>query len=294
MKRSKERVAKADGDKDKVFRLTDIDPEFVSLVRAGANRQKQFMVVKEEKDGEVSKAIPPVIPGRVSPRTPGNVCQFCGAPVTHGAKTCPKCGRILTFASDDEKTGENANDTADDTNQDAPPADGQDGAAVSDTDRVDSGKTSDGTEATPKDASDLASWLNEAGEQIEELSLDIAIQNALDAQAVDQAKSGHQSDQAQEIGTTAAPAVTKEVDPGERERAAKLEAELVKTRRDNLALKAKNARLAAAAVGKSSVILTGEVTSRQQKTGTKTPTSPSRGAFSRGGDIAAAVTRGEN
>lgn len=41
-------MGKQDDDK-KVYRLTEIHPEFVSLVRAGANRQDSFMVVKSEE-----------------------------------------------------------------------------------------------------------------------------------------------------------------------------------------------------------------------------------------------------
>lgn len=237
MKRRKNRIAKADGDKDKdkTFRLTDIDPEFVSLVRAGANRQRSFMVVKEDAESggtnENHDTQPAVAPAAVE-----------------GLE-----------------------------------AEGHTGSS----------KKSDGTETSPGGATDLASWLTEATGQLEELSLDIAIQRALDAQAVDNAAAGQASKQAHEIETTAAPAVKQEDEAESMEKAARLEAELAKTRRENLALKAKVARLSAATVGKSSVILTGEVTSKQNQADGKPQPSPSRGAFNRGGDMAAAVTQNQ-
>lgn len=56
MKVNTERViinkAAGDEDEDALYRLTDIEPQFVSLVTAGANRQKKFQVVKaDEGDG---------------------------------------------------------------------------------------------------------------------------------------------------------------------------------------------------------------------------------------------------
>lgn len=43
------RFQKADGNKEPgLFRLTDIQPHFVALVTAGANRQKKFQVVKDD------------------------------------------------------------------------------------------------------------------------------------------------------------------------------------------------------------------------------------------------------
>jgi hypothetical protein len=51
------KIAKADGkpEDDKIYRLTEIEPQFVSMVTAGANRQKKFQVVKAD---EVNKAVP--------------------------------------------------------------------------------------------------------------------------------------------------------------------------------------------------------------------------------------------
>lgn len=39
----------ADNDGETIFRLTDIEPQFVSLVTAGANRQRKFQVVKADE-----------------------------------------------------------------------------------------------------------------------------------------------------------------------------------------------------------------------------------------------------
>lgn len=55
--KERSKIVKADGgapDGKPVARLTDLDVEFVSLVRAGANRQNSFMVVKRD----TSKAVP--------------------------------------------------------------------------------------------------------------------------------------------------------------------------------------------------------------------------------------------
>lgn len=83
------RIAKANGKPDdKVYRLTDIEPQFVSLVTAGANRQKKFQVVKADEAG--------LGPGGVC------VCIECGNEEPHetGIKcndlTCSKCGGNMT------------------------------------------------------------------------------------------------------------------------------------------------------------------------------------------------------
>jgi len=57
MKSQRVKINKADGDSGDgtIFRLTEIEPQFVSLVTAGANRQKKFQVVKAD-DGETSGA----------------------------------------------------------------------------------------------------------------------------------------------------------------------------------------------------------------------------------------------
>jgi hypothetical protein len=388
MKRRKDRIAKAGDDKskDKVFRLTDIDPEFVSLVRAGANRQRAFMVVKAEEDvdeaedpipedfdeGQLGEYLTEKFTG--SPRNrfgthssykfKGNYAKAwmlhfsqhaqgkpdavstgpirgtvrrvemiaaamkpaCKLPTTdvidaRGGAESPVSGDYPETPaayglSEWDKPKDDADREgmklscsdlevikraalaevkrrAEDAEKNAAAIEDACGGKPKDEDKKGGRKKSDDTEKPPKDATDLASWLSEATEQLEGMSLDIAIQNALDAHAVDKAAPVQPSDPAQEIAVTAAPAVEKGERPEDRERAARLEAELAKARRENLALKAKNARLSAATIGKSSVILTGEVTSRQQKAEKKPQTSPSRGAFNRGGDIAAAVARGE-
>jgi hypothetical protein len=385
MSRNRRTIRKAEDDKDKVFRLTDIDPEFVSLVRAGANRQRAFMVVKADADGDgVEDPIPEDFDdGQMveylaekftgSPRNrfgthssykfKGNYAKAWmlhfsqhaeGKPdsVSTGplrgtvrrvemiaAAMNPVCKLPTTDAIDARGGAESPisgeypeTPAAYGLNEwDAPKDDADregmklscsdlevikraalaevkrraadeemNAAAVADAcggkpdneDRKGPRKTSDGTETPPKDAPDLASWLNEAGEQLEDLSLDIAIQRALDAHAVDKSSPDPKSEPAHEIEPTAAPAVTKAEVSDEKERVARAEAELAKARRENIALKAKAARLSAT-IGKSSVILTGEVTSKQKDADKKPNPSPSRGTFNRGGDIAAAVTRNE-
>lgn len=47
----KTKTSKENGDEDEIHRLTEMDVEFVSLVRAGANRQNSFLVVKTEDAG---------------------------------------------------------------------------------------------------------------------------------------------------------------------------------------------------------------------------------------------------
>jgi len=58
MKPSKQVIVKADATSEVEARLTEMDVEFVSLVRAGANRQTKFMVVKQEDGGEVEEVKP--------------------------------------------------------------------------------------------------------------------------------------------------------------------------------------------------------------------------------------------
>lgn len=65
---------------ERIYRLEDIDAQFVSLVHAGANRQKEFLVVKAER------------------------CNACGAMVTlgpDGYARCEKCGNLVRKKSDD-------------------------------------------------------------------------------------------------------------------------------------------------------------------------------------------------
>ncbi len=57
MKVTKQVIAKADVDTEVEARLTDLDVEFVSLVRAGANRQTKFMVVKEEGEKDDAEEV---------------------------------------------------------------------------------------------------------------------------------------------------------------------------------------------------------------------------------------------
>ena len=50
MKRNRVKIEKSEEGEEKkqIFRLTDIEPQFVSIVTAGANRQKKFQVVKAD------------------------------------------------------------------------------------------------------------------------------------------------------------------------------------------------------------------------------------------------------
>ena len=339
------KIAKAkpesDDDKDKVFRLTEIDPEFVSLVRAGANRQRSFMVVKS--DEEAAKAVPGedatpedkraaqqarATEYGIEAREDGNLSYPADDPTTEtlygdpvnlmypfgGADNKADVERLKNalarFAQARDEYQEKASKVkileriveaalaagvdvgyqeGDDIYEALPAGLRERMTGMEAGDQEGSGKKSDGNEGTPGGAVDLASWLEGAEEKVSELSLDLAIQAALATQSVDNAAPAQASSKAQEIEPAAAPAVTKAGEEGteSRKRIADLEAELAKARKDNIALRAKAAR-ASAVVGKSSVILTGEVTSRQQRPGVEKQ-SPSKGAFQSGGDIAAAV-----
>lgn len=225
MKRKVTKIQKADAPtQEEVFRLTEIVPEFVSLVQTGANRQREFMVVKEDGNVQGDPA-EPVIP------------------------------------------------------------------ETSDTGEQNIGK--DSGEGTPhEDAIDLASWLTEAGDKLDEISLELSLQAAIDSEPVVQPdvtpESNHEVD---EIAPTDPPPVKKageEAAVKDSKKIAELEKGLEQFRRENIALKAKAARLSAS-VGKSSVLLTGEVSAMTHKSDEENP-SPSRGEFGRGGDIAAALS----
>jgi len=246
MKRSKNsaKIAKAKDDKkgDKLFRLTDIEPEFVSLVQAGANRQKTFMVVKEDAEQVVPNAA-----------TDNDIC----AALPIDPKECIQ-------GTDDANKNNDGNE---------PPGNG----------------------SPEKDAVDLASWLDEAGTKVDALALDHAVAAALNTPAeVPAVDVGETSKEAHEIEDAAAPAATEVEKKADEERLSKmhqLEDKLKKAEREIVSLKAKNARLSKD-VGKSSVILTGEVTAKGlQNEEDNENTSPSRGAFLSGGDIAAAVAK---
>lgn len=285
------RISKADSNSgdEKVFRLTAIEPEFVSLVRAGANRQKQFQVIKAEEM---------------------YVCPECGhkmAAASDAAATvaCPKCDGTMKLTQVDESKGgdatgkESESAEAANDNETTGPANGQEGTGKT------GGEEDDGSEAdggsTEGSGNDLSSWLDEAGAEVETLSLDHAIQRALDGQSdSDAGDPKPTATKAQQIEDAGAPPVVAEEeaeeDGGESERRiAELEAELAKTqgelrkaRHELTKARAKAARLAKG-VGQSSVMLTGEVTTKGDQPGTGDE-SPTKGAFRSGGDIAAAVS----
>jgi len=415
-------IAKGDkpegDDEEKTFRLTGIEPDFVALVTAGANRQREFQVVKSDEQG--------LGPGGKC------VCTECGFEMEHATgmkcneQKCPKCGAAMTRKDDGEDeipedfdmdameehlakfTGSPRNrfgthssykfkgnyaeawklhfsqhaggkpgaaatgpirgtvrrvemiaaamkpvcklPTTDDIpargGDDSPltgtypetpsayglsawdkPEDEKDRegmklscsdlevikraalaevkrraedaekknesgkAGDSDADEGD-GNNNDGSGNSDTDAIDLTSWLEEAGDKVDDLSLDNALQRALDAQADDDSDASASSKEA-EINNTDSPTVAKvgeEVQDEEDPRDAKiaeLEAKLKKQSRELNKAKAKSARLAKG-VGQSSVMVTGEFTSAdRQQPGEQE--SPSKGTFSSGGDMSAAV-----
>ncbi len=262
-------ISKDDGEaeKNKVFRLTDIEPEFVSLVRAGANRQKNFQVVKEdEQDGVDGKY----------------VCESCGHEETHEAGVkcdelkCSKCSGAMTPKKD---------------NDGDPPGQAAAGKKTGDDGGDGNGTDGDGTEGSE---TDLSSWLDEAGTKVELLSLDLGIQRALDSQSDGDADpTMSTAPKAHKIDSGAPPVVAKEETEdgnGEKDkRILKLEGDLRKTRNDLTRSKAAAARLVKG-VGKSSVMLTGEVTAKDLQQDDAADTSPTDGAFHSGADIAAVVT----
>ena len=285
----RKKVTKEPADKpsgDKLFRLSAIEPEYVSLVRAGANRQKSFMVVKEEgeEQGDITEAAK-IIPGLApSPRVPSATCPNCGdkLPRPLPAK-CPGCGYNLKLAESKEEHELISDDQVADTST------AKDG----------DGASGDNNGNPVQDEADLSSWLFEAGEKVAELSMDHAIQQALDAQVIDTADTTSGAvKEAEEINDTEPPTVEKSNEQEQQDsnaKIAKLEAELDgaraelrKARREQIAMKAKVARLAKG-VGTSSVMLTGEITAKDSQRPDTGTTSPSRGTFSSGGDIAAAV-----
>ena len=92
-------INKADPSKaPKVHRLEELETMFVSLVDAGANRQKKFFVVKADEAG----------------RGPGGVCVCpkCGYEIEHtnrregkqcNEEKCPECGTTMTRKDDAQK-----------------------------------------------------------------------------------------------------------------------------------------------------------------------------------------------
>ncbi|MEN6370222.1 MAG: hypothetical protein ABFD77_11090 [Thermotogota bacterium] len=338
----KNRISKAAGadNKGKTFRLTDIDPEFVSLVTAGANRQKGFQVVKS--DDEAAKAVPDASASAedkkkaqgdratkygIEAREDGNLSYPSDSPTTEGlygdpvnlmyplagTDNKPDVARIRNalsrFSQNRDEYGENSSKvkilervveaalsagvdvTAPEGDEiyDALPAALRDRISGKESDKSKGDdKTSGGKEPNTEDATDLTSWLEEAGEKVDELSLDIAVQQALDLQAADTSTPKKDSPTAaQEID----PAAASSAKSGARKSAEdeRVAEDLKKAHRENVALKAKIQRLQAS-VGKSSVLLTGEAPRRQEEK--KKHTSPSNGAFFGGRDIAAEVTKG--
>ena len=340
MKRDKNSagIAKAKDDKggDKLFRLTDIEPEFVSLVQAGANRQKSFMVVKEDaadketkcqaqQDRSAKYGIEAKEDGNLSfPSDDPTTETMYGDPVNlkyplGGAANTPDPERLhnalVSFSQgmDEYKQQSSkakileriieASLTAgiavtyqDNDIYAALPADLKERIK----EKEDANKHNDGNEplgngSPGKDAVDLASWLDEAGTKVDALTLDHAVAAALNTPAeVPAVDVGGTSKEAQEIEDAEAPAATeaeKKTDEEQLGKMHQLEDKLKKAEREIVSLKAKNARLSKG-VGKSSVILTGEVTAKGlQKEEDNENTSPSRGAFLSGGDIAAAIAK---
>lgn len=386
-------------EEQKLFRLTEIDPEYVSLVRAGANRQKAFMVVKEDDADEIPEdfnqeglvdylakltgsprnrfgthssykfkgdyahawklhfsqhaggkpdatstgplrgtvrrvemiaaTLKPAckltstdsiearsgdkspLPGSY-PETPGDYgLSAWDKPETDADRegivfSCSDLevikraalAEIKRRAADAEEEAKACGGGKKPKKNDL----GGDPADPGSTGKTDGSDGTDGDGTPPPDAIDLASWLDEAGEHVEDLSLDHAIQRALDAQSDGQASDDGAAKGVKEIDDegTVPPAVSKVGDEAQGEEKheaeiAKLQAELEETRselrkarRELTSLKARVARLSKG-VGTSSVMLTGEVTAKGTQHTDAHESSPSRGAFLSGGDIAAAV-----
>ena len=336
---------KGDGQKKKIFRLTEIDPEFVSLVRAGANRQSSFQVVKED-DPEAQKQVPEAgadpdekraaqeqraTKYGIEAREDGNLSYQKDDPTTEAmygdpvnlkypfgmSDNEPDSGRLRNALSRfsqarDEyekkasqvkilariieaslKAGIDVSYQEGDEIYEALPNDLKERIkSKDDTDKGDKGDDADGG-STDGSETDLSSWLDEAGATVETLSLDHAIQAALDGQSDGQPEvSPTASSKANEIGMTGAPPVEKvgeeagEEDPRD-VRIAELESRLKKQKLALSKAKADAIRLKKS-VGQTSVLATGEVsTSESQQS--DIDESPSRGAFKSGNDIAAAV-----
>lgn len=337
MKRNRRgsRIEKADGDsKTELFRLSEIEPEFVSLVTAGANRQKEFMVVKADTEKEVPASDADAETKRqaqsdraakygIEARADGNLSfpsedptkeTMYGDPVNlmypfGGSANTVDPDRVrnalvrFSQARDQysEKTskvhvlqriveaalsaGVEVGWPEDDDIYNALPADLKERIKEKATKDTDGEATAGGT--PEKDAVDLASWLNEAGNRVDEMILDQAVQAALDTPA-DPPTTDKGNAEAQKIDDRGTPPdkVHKEVE----DEKAVLEQKLKKALQENAALMAKNARLGNE-IGKTSVMLTGEVTTKGLQTNNNEKTSPSRGAFLSGGDIAAVVVQ---
>jgi len=274
-----------DDDKKKTFRLTEIEAEFVSLVRAGANRQKGFQVVKADAVC---------------------VCSACGseAPVVPDTK-CEKCGEPMVLKETEETPPADTEDGAGDDSSNDGDTDGQVDTGKESSDNDGEGTDTDG-DSTEGSGTDLSSWLTEASAEVETLSLDDAVQRALDGHSDSVADDGTSpGSQAQKIEDAGAPTVVAEeedeTEDSETEKdqkiaelegkLAKAQSELRKARQQLTKAQAKAARLAKG-VGRTSVMHTGEVTAKgSQRTDTEDE-GPSKGTFESGGDIAAAVSNG--
>lgn len=147
---------------DGVHRLTDMDTQFVSLVRAGANRQTKFFVVKE--DGSAVPPVEDVKDGELGLGPGGQcVCTKCGHSVAHvtGEKCsdlkCPECGGDMTRKDEPEKEEPTGG---------TPPAT----------------ETTDGGAAPVAETKlELSAWLEAAGARVEALTMECAIDAALSA-----------------------------------------------------------------------------------------------------------------
>jgi len=252
------RIQKADqpNDDEKIFRLSDMDPEFVSMVHAGANRQKEFQVVKEDApDGEDANTDPPPEP---------------------------------TAADKGEQDEQNANP---DNGQDGEQADG-DGQSA--TDKGDQGGNAEGGDtdlsAWLSDASEnVETMLMDHNVQ---QSLDSPPANGSGAQ--DTSKQASEIGEAGAPPVVAGEETVQEAEELRKENEVlkeKLERALADVRKGKAELRKERARVARLqkGVGDSSVMLTGEVTTHgTQKEGVDDH-SPSKGAFFGGRDIAAEV-----
>lgn len=250
-----------DGDKAK-HRLTDIDTQYVSLVRAGANRQTQFMIVKEDMDGSG----PPEVGRGGGPAQ--HSCPHCGKPYFGRPMTCPHCGESLRPTNDSEAAAP----------AEPPPTN----------------KTVPDDDVAPQEkdessADDLTAFLAQANATVDALLVDATIEHAMAAPpspAPSSTAADPQSDCADAANSSQNVAHSASLELEAKVQAA--EAEAAKARAELLAERARVAQLKAA-VGSSTALKTGEVSS--SSLGNRhTATGPTTWV----GDLASEVARESN
>lgn len=213
-------INKADEDNDpKIFRLEDLETMFVSLVDAGANRQKKFFVVKADEAG--------LGPGGVC------VCPECGYEMEHtnrregkqcNEEKCPECGTTMTRKDSAQK----AVPSQDASSDDLLPVDLKTRLKEKNGEGEGSEITpQDGVDAEGKSKSDLDFWLEDAGTRADAMLVDLTLELESAANpSGDATKSGAGENNALVIGDgRAAPSEDRGMDA-----AAQLEQDLQKAR----------------------------------------------------------------